>query len=79
MLKNIKNRKLRCIIFRARKISRLIAGVLGLSMVILGTCDNAKPWSILMAFIGLAIVIYLAATFMRGIYTDDGVRIRRVK
>jgi hypothetical protein len=75
----IKNRKLRCIIFRARKISRLIAGVLGLSMVILGTCDNMSAWSALMAFVGLAIVIYLAATFMRGIYTDDGVRIRRVK
>jgi hypothetical protein len=50
-----------------------------MAMVILGTCDNMSAWSALMAFVGLAIVIYLAATFMRGIYTDDGVRIRRVK
>jgi hypothetical protein len=79
MLKNIKNRKLLCIIFRARKISRLLVGFLAMAMVILGTCDNMNAWSALMAFVGLAIVIYLAATFMRGIYTDDGIRIRRVK
>lgn len=69
-----------CFIFRLRKILRYAAGIIALMLFILGSADNNNIITTgALCLSSMGIIIYLFATQLEGIYTSDGVRIRRIK
>lgn len=72
--------RMNCILFRLRKILRYAAGIIAFMLFILGSAENNNIITTgALCLSSMGIFIYLFATELKGIYTSDGVRIRRVK
>lgn len=69
-----------CILFKVRKIVRVIIGLAAFLAFILGSAENNNIITTGVLCLGSVLtMIYLFATQLQGIYTSDGVKIRRVK
>lgn len=72
--------KMNCLLFKVRKVFRIILGSAAFIAFILGSCENNNVITTGLLCIGsVLIMIYLFASQLQGIYTSDGVRIRRIK
>jgi len=72
--------KTNCIIFRLRKILRYAAGIIAFMLFILGSAENNNVITTgALCLSSMGIFIYLFATELKGIYTSDGVKIRRIR
>lgn len=69
-----------CILFKIRKIARYAAGIVAFMLFILGSAENNNVITTgALCLSSMGIFICLFATELKGIYTSDGVRIRRVR
>lgn len=72
--------RLNCVMFRLRKIMRVALGVLGLLLFVIGSADNKN--AVLCGFfciLGVVMIVLSFALSCDGIYTADGVKIRRIR
>ena len=72
--------RLNVILFKVRKVIRVIIGLAAFLAFILGASENNNIITTGVLCLGSVLtMIYLFATQLEGIYTSDGVRIRRIK
>ena len=72
--------RINCILFKVRKIVRVIIGIAAFIAFILGSAENNNIITTGVLCLGSVLtMIYLFATQLEGIYTSDGVRVRRIK
>lgn len=72
--------RMNCILFKVRKVFRVILGSAAFIAFILGSAENNNIITTGVLCLGSVLtMVYLFATQLEGIYTSDGVRIRRIK